>query len=137
MYGTNKTCAHIRITGETCGCYALTDSEYCYWHLRGRNAQTNAPRDRRRKRNTFILPLLEDANSIQLAIQMVLQALANRTIERAAAATFLYGIQVAAINVKSLKPSEAVWTLDLDETPRETPAGGVLDEKSRRIPARY
>jgi len=108
----NRSCAHILTTGDSCGAYALRDSDLCYWHHKARESREDrATLNRRHKTQPtgLVLPLLEDANSIQLAIQMVAQAIADRRISRAEAGTLLYSIQLAIINLKHVQRPESVY----------------------------
>jgi hypothetical protein len=100
-------------TGFTCGAYALRNSDLCYWHHKARQS-----RQKRRKTiqqqdapaTGLVLPLLEDANSIQLAIQMIAQAAADRRITRAESGSLLYSCQLAIMNLKNLTPLRSVYT---------------------------
>jgi hypothetical protein len=123
----NRACAHLKTTGFTCGAYALRDSDLCYWHHKARDS-----RERRRKTNQqqnaqtsgIVLPLLEDANSIQLTIQMVAQAVADRRITRAESGALLYSCQLAIMNLKNLEPADVVYSLRMLEAPTEGDEGG-------------
>jgi TATA-binding protein-associated factor Taf7 len=109
----NRACAHLKTTGFTCGAYALRNSDLCYWHHKARQS-----RQKRRKTiqqqdapaTGLVLPLLEDANSIQLAIQMIAQAAADRRITRAESGSLLYSCQLAIMNLKNLTPVRSVYT---------------------------
>ena len=62
-------------------------------HLRRRRRQhPNAP---------FVLPLLEDANSIQMAIQQVAEAVLEERIDNKRAGLLLFALQTAACNLKN------------------------------------
>jgi len=89
--------------GEFCGSLALHGREYCYWHLTcvGRRAKADkqevtldyvvAP---------FDLPPLEDANSIQIAIMQVMDALVRHRIGPKISGQLLYALQMAISNLK-------------------------------------
>ncbi len=64
-----------------------------------------------------VLPLLEDANSIQLAIQMVAQAAADRRITRGEAGMLLYSVQLAIMNLKNVRVPEAVYSVQMFALP--------------------
>ena len=99
-----KLCNHIMQDGALCEAVALRDSDYCYFHHRSRQ------RERKRVQlggppkadaNTGIdLPLLEDNNSIQIALQQVLEALLDRRIDPRRAALMLYGLQTSIGNLR-------------------------------------
>ena len=82
-------CGHIKANGVPCGSPALHDNVYCFFHDRVHNPPYEDG-----------FPALEDANSIQLAIMQVLDALQRRAIDRLAANTLLYGLQTASANLR-------------------------------------
>jgi hypothetical protein len=47
-----------------------------------------------------LLPLLEDADGIQMAIQQVLESIISNKMDLKRANTILYGLQTAASNIK-------------------------------------
>jgi hypothetical protein len=99
-----RLCSHIKQNGAMCEAVALRDSDCCYFHHRTRE------RERKREKlggptkqdaNTGIeMPLLEDNNSIQVALQQVLEALLDRRIDSRRAALILYGLQTAIGNLR-------------------------------------
>jgi hypothetical protein len=99
-------CEHVFSNGKCCELPALRGSEYCYWH------HSSARRARLRENiagpisadaNTGIdIPLLEDANAIQVSIQEVIHALLDRRIDSKRAALILYALQLALTNQKEL-----------------------------------
>lgn len=109
----NRACAHVKASGDTCGSYALRGSNVCYWHHKARESREErgvANRRARAKTTGIVLPLLEDANSIQVAIQMVAQAVADRRITRSEAGMLLYSVQLAIMNLKNMELPEAVYS---------------------------
>ncbi|ABF39129.1 hypothetical protein Acid345_0124 [Candidatus Koribacter versatilis Ellin345] len=94
-------CNHIKANGTGCESPALRDQDYCYFHTAHRQSQR---RQRRAARLNlpFQLPLLEDAASIQLAINDTLNALLAGQIDHKTAGLLLYGLQTAAINVRHI-----------------------------------
>ena len=94
-----KTCRHAKVNGSICESPALRDQDYCFFHTSQRQ------RIRRQRRAVrlglpFQLPLLEDAASIQLAINDVLNALLAGQIDHKTAGLLLYGLQTAATNMR-------------------------------------
>jgi len=91
-------CEHIKANGLRCGSPALRQRRYCYFHFcahdlrRRRRQHPNAP---------FVLPLLEDANSIQMAIQQVAEAVLEERIDNKRAGLVLFALQTAACNLKN------------------------------------
>lgn len=110
----NRSCGHIMATGVTCGSYALRDSNVCYWHHKAREARQRRGeqiRSKGKKPSGLVLPLLEDANSIQLSVQMIAQAVADRRINRAEAGSLLYSIQLAIMNLKNVRRPDHIYSL--------------------------
>lgn len=92
-------CNHVKNNGSVCESPALKDHDYCYFHTAARE------RSKRQRRAAllklpFQLPLLEDANAIQLAIGETLNALLAGQIDHKTAGLILYGLQTAAGNIR-------------------------------------
>lgn len=93
-------CHHIKSNGLRCGSPALRDEIYCYFHRIWRHQPDCFPHRPDPNGSLFDLPLLENAEAVQLAIQQVLQALISNKIDTRRAYTLLFGLQTAASNVK-------------------------------------
>jgi hypothetical protein len=93
-------CQHVKVNGTQCGSPALRSRRHCFFHDRIRREQAkiaaNASGPRR-----FQLPLLEDANSVQVALMKVIQMLASGTIDHKTASLILYALQTASVNLRS------------------------------------
>lgn len=88
-------CQHTRTSGLRCGSPARHGRPYCCFH------------DSAARRNRdFVLPLVEDAASLQLALNKVLQALVDKLIDQKTANTLLYGLQIAFANIRELKEEQ-------------------------------
>ena len=69
-------CQHLKINGTQCGSPALRRNRFCFFHKRFQDERIRLSADRaRRGVATFILPVLEDANSIQIALMQVMRLL--------------------------------------------------------------
>lgn len=99
----NRTarCEHIKSNGIRCGSPALRDHVYCYFH--------HVWRDHEADRQPFLpdpsgmvwnLPLLENADGIRMAIQLVLDSVLCNKMDLRRASILLYGLQTAAANVR-------------------------------------
>ncbi len=112
------TCDYVKPNGEFCGSMALHGRAYCHWHLTcvGRRVKADkqevtldymaAPLD---------LPPLEDANSIQVAIMQVMDALMRQRIGPKISGQLLYALQIASSNLKlgvNFKPGVTAQTED-------------------------
>ena len=95
-----RRCQHIRANGLRCGSPAMREYLYCYFHQLWRAQAEYQPF--RPDPNAFLykLPLLEDANGVQLAIQQVLDAVVAGRLDLKSAHTLLYGLQTASANVR-------------------------------------
>jgi hypothetical protein len=58
-------------------------------------------------------PALEDVNSVQLALSMVLKVLGQNRLEPRRAASMLYNLQIAAGNARSLTSNETHSVVDI------------------------
>lgn len=83
---------------------ALRRRRLCFFHNRIR-------RERAANRDSLVrfdLPLLEDANSVQMALMHVIQRLGSGTVDHKTAGLMLYALQTASINLRhtSFEPSK-------------------------------
>jgi hypothetical protein len=116
----NKSqCHYIMATGALCGSPAMRGHFHCYYH------HQHELRSRRRLRlggpdsTGLDFGTLEDGPAIQNAIVDVLHHLADKLIDRATAATMLYGLQLAMVNTRYFnhEPSSSdVCVCDLRDT---------------------
>jgi hypothetical protein len=134
-------CRHTLLSGETCGQPALRGAELCRFH------RAVAP-----TRREFILPIVEDAASLQLALNRVMRALADDLLPQKKAALLLYALQISASNFKRLRderqelrrkksPEEEdsfvkllLQQLAIPETPEELAAEFAADFGARTRP---
>lgn len=98
-------CAHLKANGDRCGSPAVSGKEHCYFH-------DKALADERPIR----LPVLEDANAIQVAVMIVMDGLYRGNLNYKKAALLLYGLQIASINLRHLHLAPAV-TLEFPAQP--------------------
>jgi hypothetical protein len=96
-----RHCEYIKPNGEFCGSPALRGRDYCHWHLtfvarRLRAEKQEATADR----TPLELPPFEDANSIQLSIMMVVDAILHDRIGPKKGNQLLYALQLASNNLK-------------------------------------
>lgn len=95
-------CQHVKVNGTQCGCPALRRRRLCFFHVRCQEQRARIIRDQF-KQARFIVPVLEDANSVQLALMQVMQLLATGAMEQKTAALLLYGLQTASLNLRRTK----------------------------------
>jgi hypothetical protein len=91
-------CIFIKTNGVQCGSPALKNCAYCFAH--GRMAMRHPSR--------LDMPILEDANSVQVAIMEVIRGLLDGDIDRKTGGLVLYGLQMASANLKyvSFEPKD-------------------------------
>jgi hypothetical protein len=134
-------CRHIRANGTRCRSLALATDTRCHWHrdLRARHGAIDPPPDGtvniihplnfdpgKLQREPLLaeyysqtrgplelrFPALEDRQSVQLAISMLISALGLNRIEPKRAMAMLYGLQVASSNASHLPMSEGSVVTD-------------------------
>jgi hypothetical protein len=91
LEGANRAprCSRIKPDGTQCGSPKMRNHIYCYAHMRMIEAQAQQ----------LVLPALEDANGIQMALMLVQRALIDDEISEKKAGLLLYSLQIAAGNV--------------------------------------
>ena len=124
MSGYPNRCQHIKVNGVQCGSPALRRNRFCFFHKRFHDERIRLATDQARARRasaTFVLPVLEDANSVQIALMQVMRMLLSNQIEHKTASLLLYALQTASGNLRHtrfnpnfheiiLDPSEAAIT---------------------------
>jgi hypothetical protein len=96
-----KQCMHIMVDGAHCGSPAMRHNRFCYHHKRQHEQliALNADRARNSRNLPLTLPVLEDANSIQVSLTQIMRLLAAGQIERKTASLMLYALQIATTNL--------------------------------------
>src|SRR5208337_3809796 len=69
-------CQHIKMNGTQCGSPALRWRRLCFFHDRINRERAKIAKDTTEQRR-FDLPLLEDANSVQVSLMKVIQMLGS------------------------------------------------------------
>lgn len=119
-------CRHIRTNGLQCKSPALSEKDYCFYH--DRLYRRHSPFRYTEAARGYLLPgrdleltALEDRESVQLALSLVINALATGQLETKRATALLYGLQTASNNAARLRP--AAFDLDIVRTTEITPEG--------------
>ncbi len=112
------TCQQVRTNGTLCGSPRLKEGLFCYFHQRDQQRLHNLRQARTVKLSTKVpgrddmdaeileslsLPVLEDADAVQVAMTTVLRAFASNHIDPRRAGIMVYGLAVAASNVPRLR----------------------------------
>jgi hypothetical protein len=113
-------CQHIKMNGTQCGSPALRWRRLCFFHERIRRERAKIAKDTTAQRR-FDLPLLEDANSVQVALMKTIQMLGSGRMDHKTAGLMLYALQTASINLRNaeFEASEATdVVIDRDDVYR-------------------
>ena len=102
-------CRHIMTNGTQCEAPALKDDQWCFFHSRlhqrhHRFRPIPTVTDSITRIQPVHLSALEDHESIQVALSVVINALASGQMEIRQATGLLYGLQIASSNVARLSP---------------------------------
>ena len=93
-------CQHIKMNGTQCGSPALRWRRLCFFHDRIKRERAKIAADMTAQRR-FDLPLLEDANSVQVSLMKVIQMLGSGRMDHRTAGLMLYALQTASINLRN------------------------------------
>ena len=92
-------CQHLKVNGTQFGSPALRKQRFCYFHKDWRQKRLQINVNIRREQGALTLPVLEDANSIQVALMQVMRLLLTAQIEHRTAGLLLYALQTASANL--------------------------------------
>ncbi len=92
-------CTHLKTNGTQCGSPALRGRRFCFFHKnwQGQRIQLNAKLP---DNSTFTLPVLEDADSVQVALMQVMRLILSGQLEPKMAGLLLYALQTASLNLR-------------------------------------
>jgi hypothetical protein len=124
-------CRHIRTRGVQCGSPALTEAQWCYYHAHLHQAHTRfrptpATRGYLIPGQHIELAPLEDRESVQIALSVVINALATGNLETRRATALLYGLQLASMNTARLQTEP--YAPDVVRSVHSSPEGLDLAE---------
>jgi len=108
-------CQHVKVNGTQCGSPALRRKRFCYFHDNYRETQARLLNN---ESQTLIcnFPLLEDANSLQLAVMQVIHLLGSGKMDTKVAGLMLYALQTASANIKHVSfETEKVTDVVIDQ----------------------
>jgi hypothetical protein len=117
-------CRHIKTNGTRCKAPSLTDGLWCYFHYRLHQRHT-AFRPTQATCGYLIpgqhieLTALEDRESVQVALSVVINALATGQLDIRRATALLYGLQLASNNARGLhtEPTAASIVRAIEPSP--------------------
>jgi len=138
-------CRHIKTNGTRCKAPSLTSGTWCYFHSRLHQRHATYRHTKENRGNLvpgqhIELTALEDRESVQVALSVVINALATGNLDIKRATVLLYGLQLASSNahglyiepyagsaVRSIEPSPE--GLDLVQSAQSTPIESAEDIK--------
>jgi len=85
-----EPCQHIKANGLRCGSPAMQHGAFCYFHTDARL---------RRKHRRMPLPIMEDANSVQVALNQIAARIMDDSMDLKRTGQLLYLMQISAQNV--------------------------------------
>ncbi|HEX8817622.1 MAG TPA: hypothetical protein VF753_19175 [Terriglobales bacterium] len=118
-------CQHIKVNGTQCGSPALKNQPYCFFHQANRPQNLCLERSAAPPPPNLTLPVLEDANSVQVAVMQVIRLFLAGQIDAKATSLTLYAMQIASSNLArlSLESDRATRVVIDPERVAETPLG--------------
>ena len=119
-----RRCEHIRTNGTQCGSPAQRGKKRCYQHLRVRPERVKV-RGGDGKTSEIVVPLLEDAHSIQTMVRQVMVLMLRGRIEGEMSGRLLYALQIASANLGRMREEAPRPTQVVVDTRKvaETPLG--------------
>ena len=93
-------CQHVKVNGTQCGSPALRRRRLCFFHVRCQEQRARIA-ESQFKQARFVVPVLEDANAVQMALMQVMQLLGTGQMEHKTAALMLYALQTASCNLRN------------------------------------
>jgi hypothetical protein len=95
-------CTHIKTNGTLCGSPALRGRRFCFFHKnwQGQRIQLNA---QPASPLSFTMPVLEDADSVQVALMQVVRLILAGQLDPKIAGLLLYALQTASLNLRQMK----------------------------------
>ena len=125
-----RHCEYTKPNGQFCGGPALRGRDYCFWHLNCVARRARAEKQQATCAPTPLeLPPFEDANSIQLSIMMVVDAILRDRIGPRKGTQVLYALQLASNNLKqgvNFQPVAQAAANDAQPSSDEQPAEEVV-----------
>src|SRR5438128_4562689 len=101
------------------GSPALRNGEYCYFHRRWRMTTVDLSHSAHHVTTEFVLPVLEDADSIQITLGQIMRMIVCRQVDTKSAGLLLYALQIASANLRRTRfePYHKDVTVDLFRVP--------------------
>jgi len=117
-----RRCQHIRVNGTQCGSPARRNEPYCHFHRENQPERVKVGGD---SGVEVLMPVLEDAQSIQSVVRQVAMLILGGKIDNKQAGLMLYALQIASTNLKRMeaeKPRATQVVVDPEKVAK-TPIG--------------
>jgi len=95
-----RRCQHIKVNGTQCGSPARRKERYCHFH---RENQPERVKVGGKGGVEVLMPVLEDAQSIQSVVRQVAMLVLGGKIDNKQAGLMLYALQIASTNLKRME----------------------------------
>ena len=93
-------CQHIKINGTQCGSPALRRNKFCFFHKKWHEQRIRINARQASRARSIDLPVLEDANSIQVALMQIMRMTMAGELDTKKAGLLLYALQTASFNLR-------------------------------------
>jgi hypothetical protein len=93
-------CQHIKVNGTQCGSPALRRNKFCFFHKKWHEQRILVNAGHARRARAIDLPVLEDANSIQVALMQIMRMTMAGQLDTKQAGLLLYALQTASFNLR-------------------------------------
>jgi hypothetical protein len=104
-------CEHLKVNGTQCGSPALRRNHFCYFHKRWHETRIVLNANRARRGSAALdLPVLEDANSVQVSLMQVMRLILSGQVDPKTAGLLLYALQTASSNLRRIDFEPAIKT---------------------------
>ena len=117
-----RRCQHIKVNGTQCGSPARRNEPYCHFHRENQPERVKVGGD---SGVEILMPVLEDAQSVQSVVRQVAMLILGGKIDNKQAGLMLYALQIASTNLKRIeteKPRPTQVVVDPEKV-AETPIG--------------
>jgi hypothetical protein len=117
-----RRCQHIKVNGTQCGSPARRKEPFCHFH---RENQPERVKVGGEGGVEVLMPVLEDAQSIQTVVRQVAMLVLGGKIDNKQAGLLLYSMQIASANLKRIeaeKPRPEQVVIDPEKVAK-TPIG--------------
>src|SRR5208282_3073803 len=95
-----RRCQHIKVNGTQCGSPARRNEPYCHYH---RENQPERVKVGGKDGVEVLMPVLEDAQSIQTVVRQVAMLILGGKIDNKQAGLMLHALRIASANLKRIE----------------------------------